>query len=115
LDSFRINALGNVHLFAAFVPLIKKGALKKVIAISSGMGDTELVAEHAIDNAIGYAVSKAALNMIVAKFHAQYREEGILFVSISPGVVDTGRTCEHTHQFENSIRTDFLKTRRQSR
>lgn len=28
--------------------------------------------------------------MMVAKYHAKHKEEGILFMAISPGVVDSG-------------------------
>ena len=37
-----------------------------------------------------YTISKAALNAAVAKFSAQYAKEGLLFFSISPGMVETG-------------------------
>ena len=37
-----------------------------------------------------YSTSKAAMNLITAKFSAQYKKDGILFLSISPGFVDTG-------------------------
>jgi hypothetical protein len=30
------------------------------------------------------------MNMAIAKFSAQYKKDGILFLSLSPGVVDTG-------------------------
>lgn len=36
-----------------------------------------------------YSVSKAALNMLVAKYSAIYSAQGILFLSLSPGLVDT--------------------------
>lgn len=46
-----------------------------------------------------YAASKAALNIVVAKFHAQYKKEGILFLSISPGIVDVGHGADGTLPF----------------
>lgn len=36
-----------------------------------------------------YAASKAALNLLIAKFSASYADEGILFLSLCPGLVDT--------------------------
>lgn len=53
------------------------------------MGDPDFVAELEIDVAAPYAISKAVLNMAVAKFHAEYKKDGILFMGISPGVVAT--------------------------
>ncbi|KAL5498341.1 hypothetical protein ACEPAH_2483 [Sanghuangporus vaninii] len=36
-----------------------------------------------------YAVSKAALNMIVAKFATKLKDEGFTFLAVSPGLVRT--------------------------
>ena len=90
LYHFKVNVIGNIHLMHVFTPLIKSGDIKKVVVLSSGFGDTELTVEAGIKMQTPYSVSKAALNMAVAKFHVQYKDEGILFMLISPGLVDTG-------------------------
>jgi NAD(P)-dependent dehydrogenase (short-subunit alcohol dehydrogenase family) len=36
-------------------------------------------------------MSKAALNMAIAKFHAEYEKDGVLFMAICPGTVNTGQ------------------------
>lgn len=36
-----------------------------------------------------YSISKAGLNMAVAKFAAAYKDEGIIFLNVSPGLVKT--------------------------
>lgn len=90
IDHFRVNTIGAVHLFNAFMPLILKGQAKKVIAISTGMSDPEMTLKADIYQATSYAMSKAALNMAVAKFSALYREKGVLCMAICPGAVDTG-------------------------
>lgn len=87
---FESNVMGNIYLFNLFVPLIRNGNLKKVVAISTGLSDLDLIRELRIANAAPYSITKAALNMAVAKFHAQYAEEGILFMAICPGSVATG-------------------------
>ena len=68
---------------------MRKGQAKKVIAISSGMADPDLVTKYEVWSGASYTISKAALNMAVAKFAAAYGKEEILFMCISPGVVDT--------------------------
>lgn len=90
LEMFKVNALGNVHLFNLFMPLILKGRAKKIVAISSGFASLELCAKYNVYNAAPYTISKAALNMLVAEFSAQYAKDGVLIMTISPGVVDTG-------------------------
>ena len=64
--------------------------MKKVIALSSGLADPKMVLDFNIDVAASYAISKAALNFAITKFSAEYAKDGVLFMSISPGLVDTG-------------------------
>jgi NADP-dependent 3-hydroxy acid dehydrogenase YdfG len=87
---FQTNVVGNIHLFNLFLPFVLKGKVKKVIAISSGHADLEFINALEVENSALYAASKAALNVIVAKFNAQYKKDGVLFVSLSPGVVEVG-------------------------
>ena len=87
---FQTNVVGNIHLFNLFTPLVLKGKTKKVIAITSGHGDVDFINQTEIESATLYASSKAALSLVVAKYNAQYRKDGVLFMSISPGVVDVG-------------------------
>ncbi|KAM7183489.1 hypothetical protein V8F20_012608 [Naviculisporaceae sp. PSN 640] len=91
-ECFQTNVTGNVHLFNVFLPLVKKSPTKKVIALSTGLADLDLT--NAVDIKVGslYAASKAALNIVIAKFAVQYsKKDGVLFLALSPGVVDVGR------------------------
>jgi NAD(P)-dependent dehydrogenase (short-subunit alcohol dehydrogenase family) len=70
--------------------------VKKIITITTGMADTDLVTQFSIPSAVPYSASKIALNMVTAKYHITYKSEGILFLGISPGLVSTAenKTCE---------------------
>jgi NAD(P)-dependent dehydrogenase (short-subunit alcohol dehydrogenase family) len=37
-----------------------------------------------------YSASKAAINMLVAKYSAQYKKDGVLFLALCPGMVEVG-------------------------
>ncbi|KAI0377196.1 NAD(P)-binding protein [Hypomontagnella monticulosa] len=100
LMSFKTNTIGVIHLFNLFLPLIRKGDAKKVVAISTGVAEFEMVFDLKLDMAAPYAMSKAAMNLAVTKFHAEYHNEGILFMSISPGVVDTQGTNDTSKMSE---------------
>ncbi|KAF3034671.1 hypothetical protein E8E12_003311 [Didymella heteroderae] len=89
-DLNQTNIIGNIHLYNLFLPLVLKGNAKKVITLTSGHADLELINNYDIEVAALYSAFKAALNVIVAKYSAQYKKDGVLFVSISPGVVDVG-------------------------
>jgi NAD(P)-dependent dehydrogenase (short-subunit alcohol dehydrogenase family) len=73
-----------------------------VIAISSGHADVDMVTSLNLPNAASYAISKVALNMAVAKFSTQYAEQGVLFLSICPGMVDTGHFENCTFIFHSA-------------
>ncbi|KAL2204529.1 NAD(P)-binding protein [Sarocladium strictum] len=90
VDTFRTNVVGVAQIIGAFMPLVLKGTAKKVFALSTGLGEVEFTRENDMWMASSYSVSKAALNMVIAKFSAEFREQGVLFLAISPGVVDTG-------------------------
>ncbi|KAJ5833246.1 hypothetical protein N7474_001557 [Penicillium riverlandense] len=93
---FKVNVVSNIHLFNLFMPLILKGEAKKVIAISSGQAALDAIPKLGIEVASVYAISKAGLNTAVAKFSAQYARDGVLFMSICPGMVDTGHLADAT-------------------
>jgi NAD(P)-dependent dehydrogenase (short-subunit alcohol dehydrogenase family) len=40
-----------------------------------------------------YSASKSALNLLIGKYDAVYRAQGILFLSIAPGMVDSAEGC----------------------
>lgn len=90
LAGSKTNIVGNIHLFNLFIPLLLKGEQKKVVFISSGHADLDLISKYEILVSGPYSLAKAATNVVVAKFHAEYAKDGVLFMSISPGFVDTG-------------------------
>lgn len=67
--------------------------MKKIFVISTGMGSTEVVLKEKHSATVAYAISKAAVNMLVAKFSLTYKE--IFFLAVCPGFVMTmqGREC----------------------
>ena len=97
IEMFNTNVVGNIHLFNLFMPLILKGTVKKVVTITSGMADLDLVVKYGVYESGPYSISKAAMNMAIAKFQAEYEKDGVLFIGISPGVVNTGQTEECKH------------------
>lgn len=90
IDSFKSNVVGNIHLFNLYLPLILKGRVKKVVAISSGMAHHEITLQYGLDLNAPYEISKAAMNTAVAKSNTQYSKDGVLFFSVCPGSVYTG-------------------------
>ncbi|KZS94432.1 NAD(P)-binding protein [Sistotremastrum niveocremeum HHB9708] len=88
-ESFHVNTIGPIHTSNVFLPLIRKGDLKKIILISTGLADLKATLSVEIDGSAPYSISKAAANMAFAKYAAAVKKEGIVVLSISPGLVNT--------------------------
>lgn len=89
-ELFHINVIGNVHLFNLFLPLILKGETKKVIVVASAWADLDWTIKYDLTPGSLYGSTKAAMNIITGNYSAQYKKEGVLFLSISPGMVEVG-------------------------
>lgn len=103
LDLFRVNVVGNAHLFNLFVPLIQKGNAKKAIAISSSIAEPAMTKMGKLTLGYPYAVSKGALNTLITKFQAQYIDDGVLFLAVCPGAVDTGHLLNPVGKQQTNI------------
>lgn len=99
-----VNVLGVIYTTNTFLPLLRAGKTKKVICVTSVLSDAELAAKHEITADPIYSISKAAMNMAVAKYAAQYKRAGFVFLAISPGVVQT----DSLESSELSIRFVFI-------
>lgn len=86
---FRTAIYGGLWATNAFLPLIERGVEKKIVHISTGMADLELIKTTGIDYAVSYAVAKAGMNVQVAKYAAELAPKGIKVLALSPGWVDT--------------------------
>lgn len=89
IDSLDVNVVGVIYSINAFLPLVRKGAVKKITVISTGMADADMVVQHDIPGSVIYSSIKAATNMVVAKYAVELKEEGIILLALSPGVVNT--------------------------
>jgi len=91
-QSIKTNVLGVIYAVNAFLPLIRAGKTKKIINLSTGMADEEVILTTEISQAVPYSLSKAALNTVNAKYAVQLKPEGVVVSAISPGWVDTSTT-----------------------
>ena len=85
LQTLSVNALGPVRTAAAFLPNLKAGRDKKLIAITSGMGSTADTG----GGYLAYRSSKAALNNAWRNLALGLKRDGIICVAMSPGWVKT--------------------------
>ncbi|KAH9932718.1 NAD(P)-binding protein [Epithele typhae] len=86
---FRSNAVGSAHAINAFLPLLRAGAKKTILAMSTAAADVDFVRTVDFPSNTTYTVSKAAMNMVVTQFAVALRPEGFTVLSVSPGYVNT--------------------------
>jgi NAD(P)-dependent dehydrogenase (short-subunit alcohol dehydrogenase family) len=80
-----VNAVGPMLLVRAVLPALGMGS--RIVNISSQIGSMEVSAKMGRD--VGYAVSKAALNMITVKLAWRLHDDGIIAVAVHPGYLRT--------------------------
>lgn len=78
---FAVNATAPLVLFQALWPLMKTAPLPKLFNVSSSVGSIE------ISELPGgaYGASKAALNWITRRLHAEHEKDGLVSVAVHPG------------------------------
>jgi NAD(P)-dependent dehydrogenase (short-subunit alcohol dehydrogenase family) len=81
---YDVNALGALRMVEAFLPLLDRGAFKRLCFVSSEAGSITRADRTAW---FGYCMSKAALNMGVKLLFNYLRPEGYTFRVYHPGWV----------------------------
>ena len=84
-EVFRVNSIGPFRMAEAFHGNLKKGATRKIVTITSGMGSTA-------NNGGGYypyRSSKAAVNNIMRGLSQDWSHDGFIVIVIHPGWVQT--------------------------
>ncbi|POR36187.1 Putative short chain oxidoreductase [Tolypocladium paradoxum] len=90
LDKTLNTNVTSAHLVtSAFLPLLKKGTLKKVVNLSSAHGSIAMAPDFMSSPAPAYKISKAALNMLTAQYAQSLASQGFTVIAISPGWVRT--------------------------
>ena len=84
----RTNARGPLKMSEAFVPNLKAGQYKKIVAITSQAGSFGMDS-GGLPGMYFYKSSKAALNMIMRNVAKDVAEHGIAVAVLSPGMVNT--------------------------
>ena len=59
------------------------------MTISSFVGDVDFVVKSGLPISASYSASKSAVNMVNAKYAAEFREKEFVFLAVSPGFVGT--------------------------
>lgn len=83
---FDVNATGAMLVIKAMLGLLRRSKRPRILNLTSLMGS---VSARTTPGDYAYAASKAALNIMTRSFAAEFRQEGIIAVAITPGWVRT--------------------------
>ncbi|MEO8549966.1 MAG: SDR family oxidoreductase [Kofleriaceae bacterium] len=86
LDTFNIDALGPLRISLALLPHLRRGRVKKLVHLTSGLGS---IGDNRTGGFYAYRMAKAALNMMSKNLAVELRGEGIASYVINPGWVQT--------------------------
>ncbi|CAL1699759.1 unnamed protein product [Somion occarium] len=92
IDFFKVNTLGVIKTINVFLPLLRNASQKclaKVITISAPAAEIDFNLKTGLSFWAPYAVSKAGVNMVTAKYAARFKDDNLVFLSLSPGPVNT--------------------------
>jgi NAD(P)-dependent dehydrogenase (short-subunit alcohol dehydrogenase family) len=91
--TFRVNFLGSVAVAQAMLPLLRKAPSARIVNVSSGLGSLTKSSDpawtHVAAKYLGYAASKAALNMLTVQLAYELRDTSIKVHSVDPGYTAT--------------------------
>jgi len=91
--TLRVNFLGSVAVIQAMLPLLRKAPSASIVNVSSGLGSLTKSGDpawtHVAAKYLGYAASKAALNMLTVQLAWELRDTSIKVNSADPGYTAT--------------------------
>ncbi|KAH6852640.1 dehydrogenase [Alternaria alternata] len=93
-EVLNINVFGVHNVTRAFLPILKKGQLKKIVNI---LGSMALSTMFKFQPTPAYKVSKAALNMLTVQWAESLEKDGFTVLAICPGWVKTDMGTEAGH------------------
>ncbi|HEY3804825.1 MAG TPA: SDR family oxidoreductase [Kofleriaceae bacterium] len=92
LRTYNVDALGALRVSVALLPHLRRGTIKKLVHITSGLGS---IGDNRSGGSYAYRMAKAALNMMSKNLAIELRGEGITSIVISPGWVQTDMGGPH--------------------
>lgn len=85
-DYFRVNAVGPLRVTRGLLPMMRRGADRKVVNLTSRMGS---IGDNSGGAAYSYRASKAGLNMATKSLAVDLADDGFVCVVMHPGWVET--------------------------
>lgn len=88
---FETNVFGVITVTSAFLPLLRRSAMPRIVNVSSSAGSLTAISDFQNTDpiALGYVPSKTALTAVTMMYARDLAGEGILVNAVCPGFVAT--------------------------
>lgn len=90
VDAIDHNVIAMMSVTNTFLPLIRRGAGRRIIVLTTALADVNLTLAVGMTYHIPHSASKAAMNVVLAKMAIELQKQEIVLVGISPGWVSRG-------------------------
>ena len=87
MGQIKVNSLGPLLVSRALLPNLRQSTNARIVNVSSQIGSMTIAGSMGRD--VGYAASKASLNMVTIKLATRLRDDGITVIAIHPGHLRT--------------------------
>jgi len=84
-DEYNVNVLGVVFFAIALLPLLEKGKDKKVVNITSFLGEVSFTLNAPQLHFTSYSATKAAVTLATQSSTSNLETKGFIFISLNPG------------------------------
>ncbi|RMZ91417.1 hypothetical protein DV736_g1335, partial [Chaetothyriales sp. CBS 134916] len=88
-ETLQVNTIAVHRVSSAFLPLLEKGKLKKLLIVSSELGSMTNKDYFALAPFPSYKISKAATNMLMVQYAIELKPKGFTVFCVSPGWLKT--------------------------
>ncbi|VUC36367.1 unnamed protein product [Clonostachys rosea] len=89
MSLFNVNVMSAHEVTRAYLPLLRKGNLKKIANISTTVGSITMAPTFRAIPTPAYKISKAALNMLTVQYALSLEDQGFTTIAVSPGWIKT--------------------------
>jgi len=88
-ETLGVNVIAVHRVSSAFLPLLEKGKLKKLLVVTSELGSMTNKDYSALAPFPSYKISKAAVNMLTVQYAMELKPKGFTVFCVSPGWLKT--------------------------
>jgi len=88
-ETLEVNVIAVHRVSSAFLPLLEKGKLKKLLVVTSELGSMGNKDYSALAPFPSYKISKAAVNMLTVQYAMELKPKGFTVFCVSPGWLKT--------------------------